>query len=145
MPFKSTFWIHGLICPLQHPVRWWLLSLCFKEDNFSFSLPPPQLQLPKSCDGVTEGHPLTVRLMRSEMPWVGLAARTVVTVAGCVPWFLGEGNRNTNSSVQRFWFGRTWLGLQICISDIFLKWFWSNRPVIFPCTGPDVREPRFKC
>lgn len=107
----------------------------FQRRQLFFFTFPPQLQLPKSCDGVTEGHPLTVRLMRSEMPWVGLAARTMVTVAGCVPWFLGEGNRNMNSSVQRFWLGRTWLGLQICVSDIFLKWFWSSHPVIFPCTG----------
>ena len=63
---------------------------------------PPNSSSPNPVMVLRRPTLLTVWLMRSEMPWVGLAARTVVTVAGCVPWFLGEGNRNMNSSVQRF-------------------------------------------
>lgn len=99
---KTTFLFHFLFIQLLWADEFRKMGLSVLDGIKANGLKPretfPRLQLLKSCDGVEEGPTLTVRLMRSEMPQVGLAARTMVTVIGWAPQFLRESSETEEST-----------------------------------------------
>ena len=86
-------------CERMNLEKWgWVYWMELRPMDWNPERLSPNSQLLKSCDGVEEGPTLTVRLMRSEMPQVGLAARTIVTVIGWAPQFLRESNKTEEST-----------------------------------------------